>query len=221
VAPLRRALRHIEEDEHPEYVWTSYYDPFSDIGVVPYVLIAASAAAAAGLEHEARPLLEPALDFLGRVTDPDTGRTVMLGEHTHCYDGHDSTAINAFSRRLLGEAPDARPLALSLASLADAPLEWRAATNLDPHHPVDEPLGAVVNHEFWYHAARAFEGTPGPAAEGFIARLTSLLVANQEVDGEREGSWAPIGVWDRVGGRIYATAMAVRTLAVGRRHEVP
>jgi hypothetical protein len=211
--PLRRALRHLEHDEHPEFVWTSYYDPYSDVAVVPYVLIAATAARAMGLARDSEPLLEPALDFLDRVTDEETGRTVMWAAIPQCFDGHDSTAINAFCRRLLGQHPESEPLSLSLASFAKAPLAWKAAGDLSEH---DRALGTVVNHELWFHGARAFEGVPAGESWLFPEKVRKLYLENQVRAGEHAGSWDPIGVWDRVGGRIYATAMAIRTLAADR-----
>lgn len=211
-APWRRALRHLVHDEHPEYVWTSYFDPYSDVAVVPYVLIAAKGATRAGLAREAEPILEPALDFLDRVTDEATGRTAMFSEHPYCFDGHDSTAINAYCRRLLGQDPAEPPLSLALASIAQAPLDWRAPGDLTDHH---RALGAVVNHELWFHGFFALAGVPDGA--GFRTRVLALLLANQCREGEQAGSWDPIGVWDRVGGRIYATVMAIRTLAAARR----
>ncbi len=45
-------------------------------------------------------------------------------------------------------------------------------------------------------------------------RVGQLLLDNQRRGHEFKGSWDPIGVWARVGGRIYSTAMAVRTLAL-------
>jgi len=215
--PLKQALLHLVNDEHPEFVWTSYYDPFGDMGVVPYVLLAATAAADAGLSLEAEPLLEPAGDFLERVTQEGTGRARMFSEHPHCFDGHDSTAINAFCRRLLGENPTTGLLSAALGSIAHVGLVWRAPQHLDPAHGIDEPLGAVVNHELWYHGVRAFHGVSTQAAARFTHTVLALLVEHQRRSGSVHGSWDPIGVWDRIGGRIYSTAMAVRTLASSTR----
>ena len=209
-------MRYLAHDEHPDYVWTSYYDPYGDMGVVSYVVLAARAAADAGLTREAAPLLEPALDFLGRVTDADTGRAAMMAEQPHCFDGYDSTAINAFCRRLLGASATEAPLSKTLDVLAGAELAWRPASALDHGHGLDQPLGAVVNHEFWYHATCAFAGLDTSDAVRYRDRVASLLVRHQRDAGRTRGSWDPIGVWARIGGRLYATCMALRTLAARR-----
>jgi hypothetical protein len=215
--PLKQALLYLVNDEHPEFMWTSYYDPFGDMGVVPYVLIAATAASAAGLKLESAPLLDPALDFLDRVTNEETGRAQMFSDQPHCFDGHDSTAINAYCRCLLGQDPGTGLLATALDSIAQVEIEWRGLEERKRPYAITEALGAVVNHELWFHGTSALRGRRTPSASRFRQRVLALLIKNQRSVGKRRGSWDPIGVWDRVGGRIYATAMATRTLASASR----
>jgi hypothetical protein len=71
----------------------------------------------------------------------------------------------------------------------------------------------VVNHDLWFHGLVALQGAPGEGAPRFRAEVRRLLLAHQARAGDLAGSWDPIGVWDRVGGRIYSTAMAVRALS--------
>jgi len=213
--PARRALAHAVADEHPEYRWSAYLDPEADIGVVAFVALAARAGADAGLTADSRPLLDALPDFLERVTDPATGRTRMLSDNPACFDGDDSTAINAYARRLLGQAPGSAPLARGLASVAASEVRWREAVLPPAEGPsaFHAHLGPVVNHDAWTYGIRALEGAPGPRAAAWRATVRALLARNQVADGSQAGSWEPIGVWDRVGGRLYATAMAVRALA--------
>ena len=213
--PARRALAHAVADEHPEYRWSAYLDPEADIGVVAFVALAARAGADAGLAADSRPLLEALPDFLERVTDPETGRTRMLSDNPVCFDGDDSTAINAYARRLLGQAPGSAPLDRGLASLAASEVRWREAVLPAPEGPsaFHAHLGPVVNHDAWTYGVRALEGAPGARAAAWRGTVRALLTRNQVPDGSQAGSWEPIGVWDRVGGRVYATAMAVRALA--------
>lgn len=210
----RRALAHLVADEHREYHWTDYYDPESDVGVAAYVVLAARAGRDAGLV-EAQPLLDTAPDFLDRITDAEAGRTRMQSDHPACFEGDDSTAINAYCRRLLGQAPDAAPLRALLASVARSEPSWTAVTLPEPSGPdlFEQHLGAVVNHDAWTYGVRALEGVPGARGKAWRETVRRLLLGTQVAEGEHSGSWDPIGVWDRVGGRIYATAMAVRSLA--------
>jgi hypothetical protein len=210
----RKALVNLVADEHPEYRWTVYFDPESDIGVAAYVVLAARMGADAGLAKEAGPLLEAAPDFLDRVTDVESGRTRMQSDHPACFDGDDSTAINAYCRRLLGQAPDSAPLRALLTSVSRADPSWTAvvlpeATGKEMFHA---HLGAVVNHDAFTYGVKALAQAPGARGKAWREAVRQLLVGNQVVEGEHAGSWDPIGTWDRVGGRIYATAMAVRAL---------
>ncbi len=213
--PARRALAHAVADVHPEYRWSAYLDPEADIGVVAFVALAARAGADAGLVADSRPLLEALPDFLERVTDPETGRTRMLSDNPACFDGDDSTAINAYARRLLGEAPDSTPLARALASLSAGEVRWQEAVLPPAEGPSSfhAHLGPVVNHDAWTYGVRAMAGAPGAPAAAWRGAVRALLSRNQVADGPQAGSWEPIGVWDRVGGRLYATAMAVRALS--------
>ena len=53
---------------------------------------------------------------------------------------------------------------------------------------------------------------PGARAQAQRAALRALLTDSEAAAGEHAGAGEPIGVWDRVGGRLYATAMGVRAL---------
>lgn len=211
----QRALQHMLDDEHPEYSWTAYLDPDSDIGMVAYVAQAARDGAAAGLEAESRPILKALPDFLARVTDVETGRTRMLSDHPYCFEGDDSTAINGYARHLIGEAPDSKPQRTVLASIARADPQWKDALLPEPTGPeaFHAHLGPVVNHDALTYGVKALAGAPGERAPAWRAKVRDMLIANQVTRGVHAGSWEPIGVWDRVGGRIYSTAMAVRALA--------
>lgn len=214
-AALARSLAYTVADEHPEYRWSTFLDPESDIGVVAYIALAARAAHDAGLVQEARPLLQALPDFLDRVTNPATGRTAMLSDIPACFDGDDSTAINAFARRMAGQSPDQPPTSLALASLAGrepryAPAEIPLGAGSEAFHA---HLGAVVNLDAWTYGIRAGAAAASPRVQAWRAALRALLVRNQVSTGPQAGSWEPLGVWDRVGGRLYATAMAVRALA--------
>lgn len=213
--PLARSLAYTVADEHPEYRWSTFLDPESDIGVVAYVALAARAARDAGLVEEARPLLEALPDFLDRVTNPATGRTAMLSDVPVCFDGDDSTAINAYARRLAGQSSEQAPLSMALASLAGrepryVPAEIQAGAGHEAFHA---HLGAVVNHDAWTYGIRASAGAASARVLSWREAVRALLIRNQVPTGPQAGSWDALGVWDRVGGRLYATSMAVRALA--------
>lgn len=212
--PLRAALRFIAEDEHREYVWPSVYDPEGDIAGASYVVLAARAAQAAGLKAEATPLLEPLLDFLDRITDTTTGHTTMLQELAPFdFDGHDSAAINAVCRRAVGQSPDAPGLAPILALVARAPVIWKPFEPKPTDHTTPRKLGGSINYELWFHGVRALAGIDSEAARAFTRSVRALLLAHQTQHLGLGGSWEPNGIWSRVGGRVYSTAMALRTLA--------
>lgn len=215
--PLRAALKVITKHEHAEYVWPSIYDPYGDVAVVPYVVQAAVAARAAGLEAESAPLLDPLIDFLDRVTDADTGRTVMLRDDAPWdFDGIDSAALNARCRRMAGQEPRAERLRPVLLLVASTRLSWDAFTPQKGDHGTQRSVGPCVNYELWHAGAYSLHGIDLASARAFRSTLRGLLLTHQARHLTLAGSWEPDGIWSRVGGRVYSTAMALRTLAVLR-----
>ena len=72
----------------------------------------------------------------------------MIAERPHCFDGYDSTAINAYCRRLLGEASSAPTLSRVLGVLTQADLAWRAAPDPSKEgYDLGHALGGIVNHD--------------------------------------------------------------------------
>ena len=48
--------------------------------------------------------------------------------------------------------------------------------------------------------------------------MKRALLAHQVQDGELRGSWDPIGLWDKAGGRVYTTALNTLNLEAYYRY---
>ncbi|MEN0110170.1 MAG: hypothetical protein AAF805_05565, partial [Planctomycetota bacterium] len=77
------------------------------------------------------------------------------------------------------------------------------------------------NYYFNYYAAQAIfhaTGGAGPVWRAWNEELREQLIAQQETEGHRRGSWWVEGPHNRRGGRLYTTALAVMTLEVYYRY---
>jgi hypothetical protein len=80
------------------------------------------------------------------------------------------------------------------------------------------PSASKPNIYYWYYATQVLHHRGGPEWDEWNQQMRSILVASQETQGHRAGSWQPRGEFSGEGGRIYMTALAVCTLEVYYRH---
>lgn len=80
------------------------------------------------------------------------------------------------------------------------------------------PSMANANMYYWYYGTQAFHHYGGKKWEDWNLKMREILISTQEGAGHAAGSWAPFGVFDVRGGRLYTTALAACTLEVYYRH---
>jgi hypothetical protein len=85
---------------------------------------------------------------------------------------------------------------------------------LDNHSPsAKEP-----NFYYWYYGTQVLHHYGGREWDEWNLHMRDVLVNSQETRGHVAGSWAPRDKYDRDGGRIYTTSLAICTLEVYYRH---
>lgn len=71
------------------------------------------------------------------------------------------------------------------------------------------------SYYYWYYGSLALLHAGGPAWRLWNGRMIDVLLTHQRQTGHLKGSWNPERNWiGQVGGRVYATAMAVLTLEI-------
>ncbi|MDO8349315.1 MAG: hypothetical protein Q7T30_03690 [Planctomycetota bacterium] len=116
-------------------------------------------------------------------------------------------SIEAMLRWIAQHHPkdDARLVALTATLGAQLP-QWR-----------DGQEAARMDFLDWHVGTFAMFQAGGAAWQRWHAALQAALVDHQRTDGAHVGSWDPVDANGKQGGRIYATAVNVLSLAVGHR----
>jgi len=77
-------------------------------------------------------------------------------------------------------------------------------------------LGAIY---YYYYAAQVMHHMGGDYWNKWNPLCRDFLIATQQKDGHKSGSWNPEGAdWGGPGGRIYSTSLSILTLEVYYRH---
>jgi beta-lactamase regulating signal transducer with metallopeptidase domain len=118
------------------------------------------------------------------------------------------TAASVISQLFAGETRNAESLRKGVDLVLLHLPAWR--------EPQDGIL-STINFCYWHFASLALFQYGGEPWRLWKERMGPMLIAEQrrgEAADER-GSWDPIDEWGPAGGRVYSTAFAVTTLAVG------
>lgn len=185
----------------------------SDASVTGTVMAALAAAPRAGVALDPRCINE-GLAFLDSMTDEETGRTGyrVKGEQpvrpegkTETWPGTESEALTA--------------LALSCRLLRDPEGGHREIDRLSVDLlmrklPRWDPASGCIDLYYWYYGTLALSRTKGAAWQEWRGHVQKALIPSQNLEGEEAGSWPLLDPWSEEGGPVYATSMAMLTLAL-------
>lgn len=159
--------------------------------------------------------LRAARDWVGKMTDPETGRVgyqqrgtgparpTELVDKFPAAKSESMTAVALVVRLTAGESPNAsEPLRRGIALLLE-------------HPPVWETDRGSIDLYYWYCATEAMALVGGEARSRWNAALSAALLGAQRRDTTPclyAGSWDPVDPWGPDGGRVYATAIAALSL---------
>ena len=175
--------------------------------------------------------LDGALAWIGKMTDPDYGRTgyIQRGGPSSRYEqggGHDAFPTDAF------EGCTALGVLIRLWAGAAGDESSRLnekATGLLLHTLPTWRRGQVDLYA-WMYGALALQQVAQRdagsrrAVDQWFETLAQTLVDAQRKDGDvcaARGSWDPDGAWGWAGGRVYSTAMAALALLAPLRYSDP
>lgn len=209
--PAQRAVDFVMAAQNPGAGWR-YIEQAgeNDTLVTGWAIVALHSAARAALDFDRAAAYDGSRAWLDkasyRVAD-DAWRTGYQFPGTGCpilpdienrFDPHPTpTAAGAAIRLLMGGRRDDPKIAGAMRSLAEDP----------------PASGAVaVDFYYWHWAALAIHLFG--AEDARWSRVDELIESSQSAG----GSWPPADRWSRLGGRVYATAMATLTLQTGRRY---
>ena len=90
-----------------------------------------------------------------------------------------------------------------------------AAKMIMQQDPVWNVHDESINFYYWYYAAYALHSINH--GRSWREKLQRELVRHQRSGGNSEGSWDPIGVWGKTGGRVHSTVLGILILETDYR----
>lgn len=198
--PAQKAVDFIIAAQHSAGGWRYFPGQPGDTSVVGWQLMALRSAKMGGLNVPEK-TFQQSDRFLTSVQESKTqGRFSYMPQSQST---ETMTAEGLLCRLYSGWRADFPPL------LHGA--DWL----LKNHLPSSE---GESNMYYWYYATQAMHHIGGERWRTWNERMRPLLIELQNKEGHQLGSWQPIGNHDRMGGRLYMTALAVCTLEVYYRH---
>jgi hypothetical protein len=199
--PLDRAVSRFERTQIAYGGWRyKPGDTAADTSVTGWVALALVAAERAGSPPQGFTRIGT-LAWIDSMTDPETGWTGYRKR------GHGSLAMAATGlavRLLLGERRVTTAVRAGRALLASHRPAWPEGSSTDAPSMPDL-------YYFWF-GTLASRASGGDHWRLWNSALERALRPRQVAKGEASGSWPPTGRWERVGGRVLSTALALLSL---------
>ncbi len=197
-APAQNAIDFLVEAQHSSGGWRYRPEDQGDTSVTGWQLAAIQAAQTAKLLVP-QETMDRAASFLDTVQNDD-------GERYAYQPGREATEV------MTAEALLAR---IHLGWSIDDPRLQQGANFLLTNHL---PNRKTPNIYYWYHASQLFHHIGGQPWEQWNQQTSKILIETQITTGHATGSWTPGGHYDAIGGRLYATALAICILETYYRH---
>jgi hypothetical protein len=216
--PAQRALDFIAMARNPYMAWR--YEPRggeNDTAVTTWCVLALRTGRRAGLDVDPD-AFEGARQWIEKMTDPNfcqvgynypggaPSRPAGLKDRFPPEKSQSMTAAGILCRLAVGEDPRESEMIKKGANLCVELL------------PVWNPDNGSIDMYYWFFGTRALSGVGGAYWRKWHESMEEAIVKNQHQkgSGRRTGSWDPIGVRGREGGRVYSTALL--TMCVGTVH---
>ena len=211
-------INFIGKCQNPYLAWRYGVRPGdNDTSVSGWMVMGLKSAKSAGLRVD-QAGFDGCAAWLGRVTDPETGRAgyTYRGERASrppdiadMYPADKTealTAVGLLSRIFVGEDPHQSEMIQKGVKVCLKMLpEWG-----------DDP--GSIDMYYWYYGTLALFQVGGDGWKVWNQSLKSAVIDHQRLDGDQRGSWDPVGPWGREGGRIYSTSVCVMCMEVYYRY---
>jgi len=197
----------------PDRAWRYFEADVSDVPTTTAVVVALRVAEEASFKVDGA-YKAPSITLLDQLVDRKTGRVAYHPGADQL--GYTPTTANASSallvRSWLGavRTPEA---ALSMKALADRRPKWSIKYKRMTIGGVerDVQLGNLDLYG-WWHATEALARIGGPEWTAWNDALKKALLSHQRPSGHATGSWDPEGIYGKVGGRVFSTALGALML---------
>ncbi len=216
--PAQAAMDFISKAQNPYLAWRYGVRPQdNDTSVTAMMVSALMAGKKAGLRVN-QAGFEGALAWIEKATEPEYGRVGYTSRGTgparpqnmmdkFPADKSESlTAAGMLMRMYCGEDPRKSEIIQKGADLCLKVL------------PVWDESAGSIDFYYWYFGTQAMFQVGGDAFKYWNKAMKTALIDSQVKNGCAKGSWNPVGVWGRQGGRIYSTALATLCLQTYYRH---
>ncbi|MCE9604738.1 MAG: terpene cyclase/mutase family protein [Planctomycetia bacterium] len=197
--PAQKAIDFIVKAQHARGGWRYSPGEAGDTSVVGWQIMALRSAQMAKLNVPDAVLRKSDLFLASVQASTSQGRfSYMPGSHI----SEVMTAEGLLCRLYSGWRTNFPPLVNGV--------DWLLKSHL--------PTAENINMYYCYYATQVMHHIGGDRWKKWNERTRKVLVELQATEGHMAGSWAPMEIHDRVGGRLYMTALAVCTLEVYYRH---
>jgi hypothetical protein len=210
----QRAVDFIVKCQNPYLAWRYGVRPQdNDTSVSAWMVMALAAAKRAGGLRVPDEGFSGARNWLEKVTEPEYGRVGYTARGTGPARPQDLmdrfppdksealTAAGIFMRVLLGENPRKSEMIQKGAMLCLKAL------------PVWDEASGSIDMYYWHFGTLAMFQVGGDSWKTWNEAMKAAIVPHQRKDGDQKGSWDPLGVWGREGGRVYSTALMTLCLS--------
>lgn len=197
--PAQAAVKYLVKAQHRRGGWR--YEPGQpgDVSVTGWALMALRSARLAGIEV-------PGYIWARSGRFLDAAETDSLGSQYSYMPKMQATSVMTAEALLCRQYAGWRP---------NRPAMRKGLDQLLDQFP---PLRDDPNIYYWYYGTQLMHHAGGEHWRRWNYLMRDILVESQETAGHQRGSWAPVGPFTRVGGRLYMTSLALCTLEVYYRH---
>ncbi len=220
--PVQKAVDYISNARNPYKAWRYYpRSGDNDSSVTGWAVIAL--ASARSFEDTGLKVSEDdfkgAIAWYDQMTDPNTGRVGYitrgslparpeeLMDRFPAAKSESITAVALLARFFAGQDPRRDPVMIQHARL------------IAKKPPVWNPKDGSIDMYYWYYGSYALFQMGGSYWKGWNRKMKAAVVDSQiREKGCARGSWDPVGVWGREGGRVYSTAIMALCLEVYYRY---
>ncbi len=205
--PVQKAVDFLVGCQQEEGGWDYFqFDTGrNDSSVTGWVVMALKSAGAAGVEVPPECWYRT-FGFIQSMSHP---QGYLQYANTQRRYGVALAAVGLLCREYLGWPRDSDDLARTAELLLQHPPDWDKLADYPELHSM----------YYWYYATLALHHLGGSYWERWNQQMRDMLIAHQETQGHRSGSWPPDGLWARQhAGRIYSTALCVLNLEIYYRY---
>gem|GEM_PF-2358311 len=205
--PVERAVDFLVESQQELGGWDyfQFRTGRNDSSVTGWVAMTLKSASAAGVKVPAECWYR-LFGFIESMSHPEG---YLRYTNTQRRYGIALAAVGLLCREYLGWPRDSEDLGVTADLLVADPPDWDKLPDYPNYHSM----------YYWYYGTLALHHLGGSYWERWNQQMRDMLIAQQETQGHRSGSWAPQGLWARQhAGRVYSTALCVLNLEIYYRY---